>query len=210
MLVLGSLRSLPTLPHISSSSNQTLLTRRKSILLASTFVTSFLNFVPNWNYPSFKFARAEEEDEFLQQEERNITLFQEASPVVVFIKDIELAKNPKRDNVTVGIEDEEAKVEGTGSGFIWDKIGHILCKRASRIGGISVLRLEWDFIFDGSHYYIEILSLMIIIRSIAIKSIARVHFVDKFVKCLMGSGDYSHRGVETLLFSSSSFVKLLF
>jgi hypothetical protein len=24
-------------------------------------------------------------------------------------------------------EDENAKVEGTGSGFIWDKFGHIVC-----------------------------------------------------------------------------------
>lgn len=26
-------------------------------------------------------------------------------------------------------EDEDAKVEGTGSGFIWDKFGHIVRRR---------------------------------------------------------------------------------
>lgn len=52
---------------------------------------------------------------------------QETSPSVVFIKDIELAKVPTTSNeVMLNEEDEDAKVEGTGSGFIWDKFGHIV------------------------------------------------------------------------------------
>ena len=53
---------------------------------------------------------------------------QESSPSVVFIKDIELAKVPKGpEDRFMLTEDENAKVEGTGSGFIWDKFGHIVC-----------------------------------------------------------------------------------
>jgi len=54
-------------------------------------------------------------------------LSQDTSLSVVFIQDIELTKVPK--SVSKGVvlnEDEDAKVEGTGSGFIWDKFGHIV------------------------------------------------------------------------------------
>jgi hypothetical protein len=54
---------------------------------------------------------------------------QEASPSVVFIKDLVVAGPQGR---RVG-EDEDgdeegggAKVEGTGSGFVWDSTGHIV------------------------------------------------------------------------------------
>ncbi|XP_020086474.1 protease Do-like 5, chloroplastic isoform X4 [Ananas comosus] len=59
----------------------------------------------------------------------------EASPSVVFIKDLELKPNRKNPLVasTNNQEEEEgnedlkdAKVEGTGSGFLWDKFGHIV------------------------------------------------------------------------------------
>lgn len=35
-------------------------------------------------------------------------------------------KNAKSSDEIVPIDDEIAKVEGTGSGFIWDKFGHIV------------------------------------------------------------------------------------
>jgi len=54
-------------------------------------------------------------------------LSQDTSLSVVFIKDIELAKVPKSSSKGVVLnEDEDAKVEGNGSGFIWDKFGHIV------------------------------------------------------------------------------------
>jgi len=49
---------------------------------------------------------------------------QETPPSVVFIKDLELAKG-FNGSTTVLANDENAIVEGTGSGFIWDKFGHI-------------------------------------------------------------------------------------
>lgn len=77
-----------------------------------------------------------------QEEERVVHIFQEASPCVVFIKDLELQpkgggqrkKSPLAAKTVISQvieqdEDEEwidAKVEGTGSGFIWDKAGHIV------------------------------------------------------------------------------------
>ena len=46
----------------------------------------------------------------------------------MFIKDIEIDKNLKNASSEEFMvrEDNSAKVEGTGSGFIWDKFGHIV------------------------------------------------------------------------------------
>jgi hypothetical protein len=55
---------------------------------------------------------------------------QEASPSVVFIKDLVVAGPQGRGGG--GEEDDDegegggAKVEGTGSGFVWDSAGHIV------------------------------------------------------------------------------------
>lgn len=53
---------------------------------------------------------------------------QETSPSVVYIKDLELAKNPQNrsEEPPMLIEDDNVKVKGTGSGFVWDKFGHIV------------------------------------------------------------------------------------
>ena len=40
----------------------------------------------------------------------------------MFIEDIEL---PKTSSDDYNVEDN-AKIEGTGSGFVWDKLGHIV------------------------------------------------------------------------------------
>ncbi|XP_010538541.1 PREDICTED: protease Do-like 5, chloroplastic isoform X2 [Tarenaya hassleriana] len=67
------------------------------------------------------------EDELEDEEERTVCLFQETSPSVVYIKDIELPKNLKSSSGEASdLEDGNAKVEGTGSGFVWDKFGHIV------------------------------------------------------------------------------------
>ncbi|RCV19514.1 hypothetical protein SETIT_3G391500v2 [Setaria italica] len=72
-------------------------------------------------------ARAADED---VDEARVVRLFQEASPSVVFIKDLVVAgAQGKGGGGEGGDEDEEeggAKVEGTGSGFVWDSAGHIV------------------------------------------------------------------------------------
>ncbi|KAM0833668.1 hypothetical protein ACQ4PT_064121 [Festuca glaucescens] len=55
---------------------------------------------------------------------------EEASPSVVFIKDLVIAARPRgrRDGGAQTAEDDErgATVEGTGSGFVWDSSGHIV------------------------------------------------------------------------------------
>ncbi|KAL0305479.1 UNVERIFIED_CONTAM: Protease Do-like 5, chloroplastic [Sesamum radiatum] len=71
-------------------------------------------------------AIAQEVDELDQEETRAVRIFQETSSCVVFIKDLELTKTPKSTSEVGLAEDENAKVEGTGSGFIWDKFGHIV------------------------------------------------------------------------------------
>lgn len=72
----------------------------------------------------------------------NLGLLQEASPSVVFIKDIELTKVPENSSNEVLLnEDIDAKVEGTGSGFIWDKFGHIVSYNNKLQWGISLFHL---------------------------------------------------------------------
>ncbi|PHU09014.1 Protease Do-like 5, chloroplastic, partial [Capsicum chinense] len=128
MVVLGSvspqriLLSLPTqmshspLPALSSSPQY--LTRRKSLIFAS--LLSSLIYTSHHS-PATAFVI----DQPQQEEDTLVQLFQETSPSVVFIKDLELAKG-SNDSTKVLANNENAKVQGTGSGFIWDKFGHIV------------------------------------------------------------------------------------
>ncbi|KAG5590246.1 hypothetical protein H5410_040760 [Solanum commersonii] len=94
-------------------------TRRKALIFTSSLFSSFI-------YTSHHSPATAFQIEMPQQEEdRLVHLFQETSPSVVFIKDLELAKG-SNDSTKVLADDENAKVEGTGSGFIWDKFGHIV------------------------------------------------------------------------------------
>ncbi|XP_070030470.1 protease Do-like 5, chloroplastic isoform X2 [Nicotiana sylvestris] len=127
MVVLGVVSPqyiLPLVPIcktqiLPNSSETQYLTRRKAALIfTSSLVSSFI-------YTSHHSAIAFQVDEFQQDEDRIVQLFEETSPSVVFIKDLELAKGSN--GSTTGLaNDENAKVEGTGSGFIWDKFGHIV------------------------------------------------------------------------------------
>ncbi|KAI5571115.1 hypothetical protein BDE02_11G072800 [Populus trichocarpa] len=136
MVVLGSIHAPSALSPlqkmiVSSSDNKSLvLGRRRTIAFGSSAVVlaSLLNLHnPISNPPLLHSAFAQQQDELQQQEDRVAHLFQESSPSVVFIKDIELAKAPNRpEDRFMLTEDENAKVEGTGSGFIWDKFGHIV------------------------------------------------------------------------------------
>lgn len=137
MVVLGCLQTIPpTIPHHETPSSccwlnkSLILTRRKTLIFSASLVASYLHFYQNSAIAQQQHAQAEAEaeveDESQQQEDRVVHLFQEASPSVVFIKDLEIAKRPKGSDVIVPIDDESAKVEGTGSGFIWDKFGHIV------------------------------------------------------------------------------------
>lgn len=96
----------------------------------SVVVASLLHFYnPISPQPSSHLALAQQqqEDELQQQEDRSVHLFQETSPSVVFIKDLEIDKSLKASPDAVFLsEDGNSKVEGTGSGFIWDKFGHIV------------------------------------------------------------------------------------
>ncbi|KAL6282659.1 hypothetical protein ACE6H2_013588 [Prunus campanulata] len=139
MVVLGSLSQIKPSPirtnSSSSSSNPSqkglLLTRRRAIVLGpSVVVASLLHFNnPISPQPSSHLALAQQQqqDELQQQEDRSVHLFQETSPSVVFIKDLEIDKRLKASPDAVFLsEDGNSKVEGTGSGFIWDKFGHIV------------------------------------------------------------------------------------
>lgn len=133
MVVLGCLQSIPSpiptkdSPSSSSSSpsswSRSLGTRREAIVFGTCFVSSFLSFTPA--FPSA--IAQQEQDQFQQDEERVVHLFQDTSPSVVFIKDLEIVKSPtSSSNESMLNENENTKVEGTGSGFIWDKFGHIV------------------------------------------------------------------------------------
>ncbi|GMY37956.1 protease Do-like 5, chloroplastic [Fagus crenata] len=117
----------------SSNTTQSLLARRRTLVFGPTVlvaVASFLNFNnnPTSSLASFQLALAQQQQDQLEQEEdRVVRLFQDASPSVAFIEDLEIVRSPKNTSDDVNlIEDENTKVEGTGSGFIWDKFGHIV------------------------------------------------------------------------------------
>lgn len=105
------------IPPISTQTQY--CTRRKALIFTSSMISSFI-------YTSHHSPATAFQIEMPQQEEdRLVHLFQDTSPSVVFIKDLELAKG-SNDSTKVLADDDNAKVEGTGSGFIWDKFGHIV------------------------------------------------------------------------------------
>lgn len=122
--------SLPMLTTPSSTKSFPSVTTRRAAIFASGFSLLLLNSTP--------FSLAQQLpliDELQQQEDHLVQLFQDTSLSVVFIKDLELSKVPKSSSKGVMLnEDEDAKVEGTGSGFIWDKFGHIVRKAYSERG----------------------------------------------------------------------------
>ncbi|XP_057763995.1 protease Do-like 5, chloroplastic isoform X2 [Salvia miltiorrhiza] len=107
------------------------ITRRKTLIFTTSFLATYLHWHqnPNPNLSTSPPAIAQEFDDDLDKEEtRVVQIFQETSSSVVYIKDLELAEIPKSSsgNNIGEAEDDNAKVEGTGSGFIWDKFGHIV------------------------------------------------------------------------------------
>ncbi|KAK9055971.1 hypothetical protein SSX86_027058 [Deinandra increscens subsp. villosa] len=123
----GQSVSIPISSHKPSSSSSSsslpsqLPATRRTIIFAA--LASYLQFSPNSPIPS---AIAQQLDQTQEEEDRVVRLFEETSPSVVFIKDLEIIKNPKNSDEVVIVDDEKAKIEGTGSGFIWDKFGHIV------------------------------------------------------------------------------------
>ncbi|KAL6622661.1 hypothetical protein ACP70R_032540 [Stipagrostis hirtigluma subsp. patula] len=110
--------SLPVQPPPVPSSPAT-ATRRSAAAAALLLLASAAS-------PRTRAARAEPDGEDVD-EARVVRLFEEASPSVVFIKDLVVSGPQGRGGAGVG-DDEEggAKVEGTGSGFVWDSAGHIV------------------------------------------------------------------------------------
>ncbi|XP_060179043.1 protease Do-like 5, chloroplastic isoform X1 [Lycium barbarum] len=117
------LPSVPT-PQTQMPPQTQYLTRRKALIFtSSSLLSSFIYNTSHHHSPAT--ATAFQIDQPQQEEDTLVHLFQETSPSVVFIKDLELAKG-SNDSTKVLANDENAKVEGTGSGFIWDKFGHIV------------------------------------------------------------------------------------
>nr|KYP46833.1 hypothetical protein KK1_031536 [Cajanus cajan] len=118
----NNLFPLPMLTAPTPSSTKTFpsVTSRRDVIFGSSLV--LLNSTP------VSLAQpVPDDDELQQQEDHLVQLFQDTSLSVVFIKDLELTKVPKSSSkVDMLNEDEDAKLEGTGSGFIWDKFGHIV------------------------------------------------------------------------------------
>ncbi|KAF1890927.1 hypothetical protein Lal_00037498 [Lupinus albus] len=123
-MTLFSMRSnLSPLPKLNPSSSSKILpsvtvTSRRRALVSTLVMPFFLNFPTPLSFPH----------QILDQEDNLVQLFKETSASVVFIKDLELSKVPKASSNEIMQlnEEEDAKVEGTGSGFIWDKYGHIV------------------------------------------------------------------------------------
>lgn len=63
-------------------------------------------------------------DDFQEEEQRVVHLFEEATRSVVCIRDVELLSPGSLNKPSSN--DEGVNVEGTGSGFVWDRFGHIV------------------------------------------------------------------------------------
>ncbi|ESQ55568.1 hypothetical protein EUTSA_v10025708mg [Eutrema salsugineum] len=116
---------------ISCSNPVDVVDRRRRILifgsslaLASTLLGSNRQRFPVESAIALELFK-EKEDELEDEEERNVNLFQKTSPSVVFIEDFELPKT-STDNEFTLTDEGNAKIEGTGSGFVWDNLGHIV------------------------------------------------------------------------------------
>ncbi|XP_050230878.1 protease Do-like 5, chloroplastic [Mercurialis annua] len=110
----------------SSHKSLNLSKRRAAIGFGSSLAVASLLNLHNITSQQFNSAIALQEYELQKEEDRVVNIFQLTSPSVVFIKDIELAKIPKNTSSDATLTEDNAKVEGTGSGFIWDKFGHIV------------------------------------------------------------------------------------
>ncbi|WVY93237.1 hypothetical protein V8G54_032325 [Vigna mungo] len=120
----NNLFSLPMLNSTVSTKSLPSVTTRRATIFGSTLLLLNLS---NLNSTPLALPQLLLDDELQQQEDHVVQLFQDTSLSVVFIKDIELAKVSKSFSKGVVLdEDEDAKVEGSGSGFIWDKFGHIV------------------------------------------------------------------------------------
>ncbi|KAL9452778.1 hypothetical protein AB3S75_008549 [Citrus x aurantiifolia] len=165
--LLSSLQTLPvsTAPTDVNKTKSPDITRRRSIgfgssVILSSFLVNFCS--PSSTLPSFRSAIAlQQKDELQLEEDRVVQLFQETSPSVVSIQDLELSKNPKSTSSELMLVDGEyAKVEGTGSGFVWDKFGHIVtnyhvvAKLATDTSGLHRCKVS---LFDakGNGFYRE-------------------------------------------------------
>lgn len=135
MTVISALPSIPVpvpvpvpvpLQSSSSNSNQTHFIGRRKALISSSSLLSCLNVCENSSLSLFSSAFALQVDELQQEEDRVAHLFQEALPSVVFIEDLQLSKVPLSSSKNLLVDDQNTKVEGTGSGFIWDQFGHIV------------------------------------------------------------------------------------
>ncbi|KAL1288894.1 hypothetical protein HN51_057353 [Arachis hypogaea] len=130
------------------------MSRRGALAFASSILVSSWPALANLN-SSTPPALAHNllQDEFQQQEHLLVHLFEETSPSVVFIKDIELRMLDED-------EDADAKVQGTGSGFIWDQFGHVVtnyhvvAKLATDTSGLQRCKV---FLVDakGNSFYSE-------------------------------------------------------
>ncbi|BBH01115.1 DEGP protease 5 [Prunus dulcis] len=104
-----------------------LLTRRRAIVLGpSVVVASLLHFYNPISHNLHLTLHLLSSNKKMSFSKKRTALC-ETSPSVVFIKDLEIDKGLKASPDAVFLsEDGNSKVEGTGSGFVWDKFGHIV------------------------------------------------------------------------------------
>ncbi|KAL1335641.1 hypothetical protein HN51_030113 [Arachis hypogaea] len=129
------------------------ISRRGALAFVSSIVVSSWPGLANLNSTPPALAHNLLQDEFQQQEHLLVHLFEETSPSVVFIKDIELRMLDEDENA-------DAKVQGTGSGFIWDQFGHVVtnyhvvAKLATDTSGLQRCKV---FLVDakGNSFYSE-------------------------------------------------------
>ncbi|KAL9224831.1 hypothetical protein vseg_000828 [Gypsophila vaccaria] len=110
-------------PYDTLPPNLLHFSKRKTIILCGSLLSHFLNInsAPFTSLPPASAAEFDEDDEA-----SIVRLFQDTSPSVVFIKVLKIASNTNNSKAIVMTDESDAVVEGTGSGFVWDKLGHIV------------------------------------------------------------------------------------
>lgn len=114
----NNLRTAKKIPSVPSALLGRRVTALNLALLPSLFTLTCL---PSPSKANTEYQSPQDDEE----EERVVRLFQETTRSVVSIKDIEVP-NPKTVSQSSTSEVAEAIEGGTGSGFVWDKLGHIV------------------------------------------------------------------------------------
>jgi hypothetical protein len=121
--------------------------RRAAMIVLSSAAAALLLFQQVPIMHGLEFPKSAK-DEYDDEEERLVELFEGATRSVVSVQNVE-AEVSKVAMKQTAVGEEDVKVEGIGSGFIWDKFGHIVSHMVS-------LPMLYPHILRFSHFVLSL------------------------------------------------------